>query len=175
MVLGTLFKTHERPPKLMVAGVDFLPPWLRLQEDGLSLCHQPPVLPQGSSGSLTLLGQEGKPGSECEQGSEGAWKGVTLWGGWWVGFVCQQFSGASLVCISIMGFFHPESLCQAYDKTGLCVFLLSLLEKLRYSRQICPQLLPLSQRGGSKPQPLMFQHEASSGPIAVAGSQGRGL
>lgn len=50
-----------------------------------------------------------------------------------------------------MEFFHPQPLCQAHDKAGFCVcmFLLSVLEKLRYSRHICQQLLP-SARGGCR-------------------------
>lgn len=131
--------------------------------NGLSVCHQTPVLPRGSPRSLTVLGDK---------------KGRSRWGTKAgrdtraPGKVSSYRVGAGGACfppvlvapppsISIMKIFHPELLYQAYDKTGVCVyvcvcvcvcmFLLSALEKLRYSRQICQQFFFLSQRESSKP------------------------
>ena len=77
-----------------------------------------------------------------------SWGGVTLSDarGWFSSSVEAPPSS-----ISVVEFFHPQSLCQAHDKAGFCVcmFLLSVLEKLRYSRHVCQQPLP-SAGGGCR-------------------------
>lgn len=92
--------------------------------NGLSVCHQTPVLPRGSPRSLTVLGDK---------------KGRSRWGTKAgrdmraPGKVSSYRVGAGGACfppvlvapppsILIMKIFHPELLYQAYDKTGVCVY-----------------------------------------------------
>lgn len=159
-------KTHVHAPKLLVAGVDFLTlgasnwPGVRagrspfpLQGTGLSLCHQTRALPWGSCRSLTVLGdKKGKPGWECEQALEGSMLGESGWG---------LFSSSSVAppLSQLWNFPMPGHYARLMIRIiCVCMFLISVLEKLRYSVHFRQQLFLLRQRETSKPQPLTFQH-----------------
>lgn len=80
-------------------------------------------------------------------------------GGGWGSFLSIFVAPPPSVSLGLWNFSIPGHSARLVIRlVCMCMFLLSVLEKLRYSGQICQQLFLLSQKGGSKSQPLTFQH-----------------
>lgn len=144
--------------KLLVTGVDSLPScasnWPGLGARGTIallkglgfVCNT--SAPGGSSRSLTLPGgQRGKPGWQCEQEHEGSWGGVTVWDARWWGWLSSGVGAPPPSVPQLRNSPVPSRSARlTISLVSVWMFLLSMLEKLRYSRPVCQQLLP-SARG----------------------------